>query len=268
MQAQSAERPVQDLDERLAAYYGPALPPRPLAESAWIRLRDSLDQTCQVAPRRQSPPRSVFERARSRPVAAPGLRETFVDLLRRIDYRQPSPDLRCHFSARRTQPCVRGVPLGHRQVCLVLPARTWQLLQTVELEVLLAVGLARALKASRALYLLFRTLCASSVLLALAELPFAGADRRSLGIFCLACACWMVGICLVSLQERALAFQGDLLAVQWLGRERVCQGLHLLAGHRCPRRCPSWGEPSLASRIARICGSPVPTKDEHLTLVG
>lgn len=269
-QAKSAERPLRDLDEQLAAYYGPALPPRPLAESAWIRLRDTLDQARQVAPRRPYASRPACDPVHRHPVpvVAPGLREAFVDLLRQIDYRRPSPELRCRFSARRTQPCVRGMPLGRRQVRLVLPERGWQFLQAVELEVLLAVGLARALKASRALYLLFRTLCASSVLLALTQLPFAGADHHSLGIVCLAFACCLLGICLISLQERALAFRGDQQAAQWLGRERLCQGLHLLAEHRCPRCCPSWGEPSLAERIARICGSPVQTKDEHLTLVG
>jgi hypothetical protein len=153
-------------------------------------------------------------------------------------------------------------------VRLVLPARNWQFLQTVELEVLLAVGLARAVTSSRTLYLLSRTLFALSLLLALISLPLAGVDRRSLGVFCLAFACSLAGSCLICWQERTQAFRGDLQAVQWLGRERVCRGLHLLAGHGHPRRCPTWGEPPLTERIARICGSSVKTKDKHLTLVG
>ncbi|HEY1354292.1 MAG TPA: hypothetical protein VGF67_32175 [Ktedonobacteraceae bacterium] len=264
----SGKRPAQDLDERLAAYYGPALPPHPLAEAAWVRLRDSLDRTPRVAGHRQPARQSPARRARGGRGEPPGLRDTFADLLQQIDYRQPFPALRCHFVSRQVQPRVRGVPLGRRQVQLILPARTWQSLQAVELEVLLAVGLARAAEASRVFYLLSRALFALCLLLVLATLPFAGSDRRSLGLCCLACICCLVEVCLVSWHERTLAFRCDLQAAQWLGRERVCRGLHLLAEHGRPRRCSAWGEPSLARRIARICGSPLKTKDEHLTLVG
>lgn len=253
--AMSGKRPIGDLDERLAAYYGPDLPPHPLAEAAWTRLRDSLDQTRQLTVHRHS-------------TVPPGLREAYADLLLQVDYRRPYPELYCHFSSRRVQPRVRGVPPGRRQVRLILPARSWQLLQAVELEVLLAIGLARVAEASRALYLCSRALFIGSLLLTLALLPFAGTDRRYLGICCLAFACCVAGLCLICWQERAQAFRGDLLAVQWLGRERVCRGLHLLAGHGCPGRSPAWGEPSLDERIARICGSSAKTKDEHLTLVG
>jgi hypothetical protein len=267
-QAQSAERAVRDLEERLTAYYGPVLPPYPLPGAAWIRLRDSLDQTYQGAAHRQHARRPAFERTYRRPVVPQSLREALTDLLQQVDYRWPSPELHCHFSARQVQPRVRGVPLGRRQVRLVLPARNWQFLQTVEMEVLLAVGLARAVTSSRMLYLLSRALLALSVLLVLASLPLVGVDRRYLGICCLAFVCCVAGGCLICWQERTQAFRGDLLAARWLGRERVCQGLHLLAGHGRPQRGPTWGEPPLAERIARICGSPVKIKDEHLTLVG
>lgn len=267
-QARSAKRQARDLDERLAAYYGPALPPHPLSEAAWLRLRESLDQACQTAPGRRYVRWPSPARARRRPAVPPGLQETFAALLARINYRPSSPELRCHFSSRRVQPRVGVMPLGRGQVRLLLPARNWQFLQAVELEVLLAVGLARAAGASRPLFLLSRALFAASLLLSLAALPFTGVDRRYLWIFCFAFACCLAGAGLISLQERALAFRGDRQAVQWLGRERVCRGLHLLAEHGCPQRSPAWGEPSLAERIARVCGSPVKTKDEHLTLVG
>ena len=267
-QAKSGKRQVRNLDERLAAYYGPALPPRPLSEAAWLRLRDSLDQACQTAPRRQSARLPSLARARRSQAVPPGLQETFAALLTQINYRRPSPDLRCHFSSRRMQPRVGIMPLGRGQVHVMLPQRDWQFLQAIELEVLLAVGLARAAGASRTLFLLARTLFAASLLLAVAALPFTGVDRRYLWIFCLAFVCCVAGAGLISLQERALAFRGDRQAVQWLGRERVCRGLHLLAEHGRPQRRPAWGEPSLAERIARVCGSPMKTKDEHLTLVG
>lgn len=267
-QAQSTERAVRDLDERLATYYGPVLPPCPLPEAAWVGLRDRLDQAYQGVPHRQSLPRPAGVPRCLRSGVPPGLRETLADLLLQIDYRWPSPELHCHFSVHQTQPHVRGVPLGQRQVHLVLPAQSWQSLQTVELEVLLAVGLARAVTSSRLFYLLSRALFALSVLLVLALLPLAGVDRRYLGMFCLACACCVAGSYLICWQERTWAFRGDVQAVQWLGRKRVCQGLHLLAEHGYSRRGPAWGEPPLAERIARVCGSPVKPKDTHVTLVG
>lgn len=267
-QAKSSRKQVRSLDEQLAAYYGPALPPRPLSEAAWLRLRDRLDQACQAAPRGRHVRRLSLARARRSTAIPPVLQETFAELLAQINYRHPSPELRCHFSSHRVQPRVGIMPLGRGQVHLMLPARNWQFLQTVELEVLLTVGLARAAGASRALFMLSRALFVASFLLSLAVLPFTGVDRRYLWLFCLALACCMAGAGLIFLQERALAFRGDGQAVQWLGRERVCRGLHLLAEHGRPQRHPTWGEPSLAERIARVCGSPVRTEDEHLTLVG
>lgn len=267
-QAKSGKRRARDLDERLAAYYGPALPPRSLSEDAWFRLRDRLDRACQTAPRARTARWPSFARARRGPAVPPGLQQTFAALLTQINYRQPSPGLRCHFSAGRVQPRVRVMPLGRGRVHVMLPERNWWLLQEAELEVLLAVGLARAAGASRTLFLLSRALFISSLLLAVAALPFTGVDRRYLWIFCLAFACCVAGAGLISLQERALAFRGDRQAVQWLGRERVCRGLHLLAERGRPQRRPAWGEPSLAERIARVCGSPTRAKDEHLTLVG
>lgn len=53
--------------------------------------------------------------------------------------------------------------------------------------------------------------------------------------------------------------------VQWLGRSTVCQGLHALADRKHYR--VGWGEPSLAERINRICGTGVTVEDERLTLV-
>jgi hypothetical protein len=267
-QAKSSTKQVRNLDEQLAAYYGPALPPHVLSEAAWLHLRDRLDQVCQDAPRGRHMRQLSLGRARRSPAIPPVLQATFAELLAQINYRHPSPELRCHFSAHRIQPRVRFMPLGRGQIHVMLPAQSWQFLQAIELEVLLTVGLARAAGASRALFVLVRAFFAASFLLTLAMLPFTGADRRYLWLFCLALACCMAGAGLIFWQERTLAFRGDRQAVQWLGRERVCRGLHLLAEHGRPPRRLAWGEPSLNERIARVCGSPVKTKDEHLTLVG
>lgn len=259
---------MSSLDERLAAYYGPALPPHQLSEAAWLRLRTQLDQERRVPLHRAGMRWPGHMRVKRGQAAPEHLQTTFAALLSQIEYRRPAPDLRCTFSARPLQPRVRTSPLGRGQVRLILPEHNWLTLQELELEVLLASGLARCSGASRALFLLTRTLFVAFLLLAVAALPFTGSDRRSLWIFGLAFAACVAGACLISWQERTLAFQSDRQAVQWLGRERVCQGLHLLAEHDHPRRRPAWGEPSLAERIARVCGLSLKTKDEHLTLVG
>jgi hypothetical protein len=64
-----------------------------------------------------------------------------------------------------------------------------------------------------------------------------------------------------------MAFRADELMVRWLGRSRVCQGLHILAGRRRTHRYRVWGEPSLDERIERVCGTRVEIEDERLTLV-
>lgn len=267
-QAKPGEMCSQKLEQRLAAYYGPALPARPLPETAWLQLRAQLDQAQREIPRRSRVRWPGYVRARRSQTVPSNFQQTFAALLTQIDYQQRSPELDCRFSSRPAQPRVGITLFGHGQVRLLLSERNWQSLQTSELEVLLAAGLARYASASRALFLLTRTLFAVSLLLALAALPFTSVDRRYLWVFCLAFACCVAGACLITWQERALAFRGDRQAVRWLGRERVCQGLHLLAERGRPQRRPTWGEPSLAERIARVCGTPVRTKDEHLTLVG
>jgi hypothetical protein len=250
----AGEMPSQDLEERLAAYYGSALPPRALPETSWLQVRDGLEKARRAPQRAQTAP--------------PVLEETFGALLTRVNYRYPYPVLRCDFSSRTTTPRARISLLSRGQVRLALPEQKWRTLQPVEIEVLLAAGLARSARASRPLFLLPRALFAVSLSLAICALLFSATDRRYLWIFCAALVCCLAGTYLIFWQMRALAFRGDRQAVAWLGRERVCQGLHLLAEHDHPQRRPAWGEPSLAERIKRVCDSPVTTRDEHLTLVG
>jgi hypothetical protein len=256
---------VREVEERLAAYYGPALPPRPLPETAWLQLRDQLG-----APRRR---RFDLQRLRlpgaRRNLATPAnVQEVYAALLTRIDCRRSRPDLRCQLSARRTVPRVSISPLGRGHIRILLPEKGWRAMSAVELEVLLAAGLARCASLSRSLFVLPRLFLVASLLLLMTALPFSAVDRRYLWIFLAAFLGCVASAGLISWQQRALAFRGDRQAVRWLGREQVCRGLHLLAGYERPRHRPTWGEPSLAERIARVCGTPVTTKDEHLTLVG
>lgn len=260
---------AQDIEERLAAYYGPALPPRLLSEDAWSQLRDQLGPQTQWSRQRGLRPRVPgFARARWRGDVPTELREVYGELLMQTRYRVPAPDLRCRFSSSMEQPRVHISPLGRGRISLALPQQSWQTLRAAELEMLLAAGLARCASVSRPLFLLPRVVFTASFLLLLSALPFTGLDRRALWILLAAFVCCVASGSLLALQQRALAFRGDRQAVQWLGRERVCQGLHLLAEHSRPQRRPAWGEPSLAERIARVCCTPLTEKDKRLTLVG
>lgn len=266
--ARTGDPCTQDIEERLAAYYGPALPPRPLPEAAWFQLRAQLGQARRASRRRFDFSRLHSPRARRNLAAPANVQEIYAALFTRIDYRRARPDLSCRLSSRRAVPRLSVSPLGHGQISLTLPETGWLTMQAVELEVLLVAGLARCAGLSRPLFLLPRLLLAASLLLLMAALPFTAADRRYLWIFLAAFLGCVASVGLISWQRRALAFRGDRQAVQWLGREHVCRGLHLLAERGHPLRRPAWGEPSLAERIARVCGTPVPAKDERLTLVG
>jgi len=272
--AQDEEKPAQDgeehasldIEQRLSAYYGPALPTYPLPEDAWLRLRHALSRAEQA--RRPRFVRPARHAQRARQTVPIGLQQAYATLLLQTNYRYPAPTLRVRLSSRPVQARVRTGALGRRQIGLVLPRENWQTLHKAELDMLLATGLARCSSISRVLFLLPRLLFAASLLCVLGVLPFTNMDRRAVWIFLLAVACCLLSGRVLIWQQRALAFRGDRQAVQWLGRERVCLGLHLLAEHGQPQRRSAWGEPSLVERISRVCGTPIEPKDKRLTLVG
>jgi hypothetical protein len=167
---------------------------------------------------------------------------------------------------RAYDPIVRGSWLGRRTIQLLLPVNMLTVMGQAELDVLLATGVARSIYARKPIYMLGRLLLAGGVLLAgitltlfwMYHLPLAGI---SIAMMLLAIIAWLLHI-----QARSIAFHADTLIVRWLGRERVCSGLHALANRsRAPRR-RRWGEPSLVERIGRICGTRVEARENELTL--
>jgi len=260
----------QDLDQRLRAYYGPQLPPHTLPETTWLQLRDQLGP---ITARRSGSrhlyqmrfPRSL--RVRSAQPAPIVLQEAFEKLLARVQYSRRPPELRCAFKQRASAPQILISPLGRGQISLVLPEKAgWNTLQPAALDVLLAVGLARYASTSRAVFLGQRALLCT-LLLTLVILPVATIERRLLWDVLAILAC-LGGAGLFSWQQRASAFRADRQAVFWLGRERVCQGLHGLTGSGpIWQQRLVWHEPTLAERITRVCGTTVNSKDDRLTLV-
>ncbi len=252
-----------ELEERLAAYYGPELREQPLPSASWQRLH------AQLGPQRSRrrlhvprPHRPWHRRFHSVPVY---VQETFVRIMHdaRISYPLSSL-LHCSFNAR--MPTVRVSALGRSRIKLSLPSPAEGAIGRPELDVVVATGLARYLYTRKPMYAIVRVLLIIAVLLASAAfIVLFWTQKQPLIAFPIAMLLCALG--LLHIQGRNLVFRADTLIVLWLGRTRACQGLHALADQsRSPRRV-KWGEPSLTERIGRVCGTRVAIDDERLTLV-
>jgi hypothetical protein len=252
-----------ELEERLAAYYGPELREQPLPSASWQRLHARLGP--QRSRRRLRVPRlhrRWHRRFHSVPVY---VQETFVRIMHdaRISYPLSSL-LHCSFNAH--VPTVRVSALGRYRIKLLLPSSAEGAIGPPELDVLVATGLARYLYTRKPVYAVVRVLLIITVLLASAvSILLFWTQKQPLAAFPVVILLCALG--LLHIQGRSLAFHADTLIVLWLGRTRACQGLHALADqNRSPRRV-RWGEPSLTERIGRVCGTRVAVEDERLTLV-
>lgn len=256
-----------DLEKRLTAHYGPSLHERPLPPASWENLRMRLGP--QEDARRRRSLRRPLSRKRSRASVPAFIQDAFD----RITYQARVPStplmLRCSLKPQMHEAAVRSSWLGRRKVLLLLPLNAAIMMRPAELDVLLATGLARSIGSRKPAYILGRLLLAGIVLIAalglilfwMHHLPFVG--------FPLAIALCAGVVWFLHVQARSIAFHADTLIVRWLGRERVCSGLHGLADRsRTPSR-RRWGEPSLTERIERVCGTTrVEARENQLTLVG
>jgi hypothetical protein len=154
---------------------------------------------------------------------------------------------------------------------LVLPANAEETLTSSELDVLVASGLARYESMRRFAYMRARLVLISAFPLLLAgaagivfwlrNVPFI---VPLVGV--LLCCFYVALFWTLGRQARAMVREADTLMVQWIGRERACQGLRALAARsRHPAR-GRWNDLSLAERIQRICGTPAAREEEHYTL--
>jgi hypothetical protein len=255
----NAELP--DLEERLAGYYGPQLQEQPLSSASWEHLRS------QIGPQR--PPRRLRMRrphrfwCRSKPSVPEYIRETLSCIMHEARVSYPLSLLQCSYNAR--VPTVRVSSLGKHNIKLVLPSAAETIVSQPELDVLVATGLAHYLHVRNPSNIMIRILIAITLLLAsLATIIFMIQGRLAtlIPIAIVLCTLWLLHV-----QGRRTVFRADSLVVQWLGRERTCRGLHALADRsRSPRRS-RWGEPSLAERIERVCGTQVTLEEDRLMLV-
>jgi hypothetical protein len=255
-----------NLEERLTAYYGPQLQEQPLSQASWQNLRLRLGSHANS--RRKHSFRWHFPRKKSRAYVPMSIQDAFA----RIAYQAHVPSkptmLRCSLKPQLHEPAVRSSWFGRHKIRLILPLNAVVTMGQTELDVLLATGLARSICARKLTYTLGRLLLASVVLIASLVLILSWMYHVPLVGFPIAIALCISVLWLIHTQARSIAFHADMLMVPWLGRGHVCSGLHALADRsRSPRR-RRWGEPSLAERIERVCGTRVEDKDNELTLVG
>ena len=266
------QREELNVDERLATFYGPPLPEQPLSTEAWMRLQSKLF-TRRFAGRRLM---RHFLRHRFRYVERHGHIPLFVeDAFEALIYeahlpqkRFPSRLLSCSLKVQRRTPVVRVSVIGRHKIKLTMPL---QPPEPPELDVLLATGLARLQcmrKPSNALKYVLLLGIEPSALLVLLVFWLRGLFLNILPIAIVLLI--LIGLGVVwslSIFKRGIALQADLLMVQWIGRSRACEGLHLLAGRSGAATRNRWGEPSLRERIARVCGTRVTVEHERLTMV-
>ena len=254
-----------DLEGRLAAYYGPELREQPLPQSEWLRVQAHLGSRHPVKCmhlRRVLRHRNI--RSKRVPVY---IQHTFSRMLHETHMQHSSLILQCSFKPAVRVPEVHTSLLGKRTIQLTLPPSAVDSMQGPMLDVLVAAGLARYSFArqlgNRLLWLLLTGVVAITCVMLMLWVVY----KYSPLVFLIAILLCIIVMGLISVQRRRIVFRGDELMVRWLGRSRVCRGLHLLAGHNGKRRRVLWREPSLDERIGRICGTRVEVEDERLTLV-
>lgn len=264
-----------DVEQRLAAYYGPPLPEQPLSQAAWQNLRLQLaaqehtehtERTERTGRRRRM--RLHLPRKRFHSGVPIFIQDAFTRVSNQARVSTTPSMLRCSLKPRLREPRVYASWFGKLDLRLLLPLNAVMTMESAELDVLLATGLARAIVARKPAYRAGRLLLAGVVLITCIALILFWTRRLSLVGLPIAFALCASVVCLLHLQARSLAFYADTLIVRWLGRERACRGLHSLADRSRTPRHRRWSEPSLAERIERVCGLRVEAKENQLTLVG
>jgi hypothetical protein len=261
----------QSVDDRLTAYYGPALGEQPLPSSSWQRLRSHLRSQRSPGRRFRRPRLWHLRRNRRRSSVPAFIEDTFARILYEARLPGTPAMLFCSIKFWAHEPSVRVFPLGRRNIKLSLPLEAAQSLEAPALDVLLATGLARYLSMRKAGYAAGRLLLGSVIPLACIALALLWLHHLPLFVLPIAivlcCVLCGLALWLLHMQGRKMALQADSLLVQWLGRGRACQGLHALANRtRAPSR-RRWSELSLKERIGHVCGTEVNIEHERLTLV-
>ena len=268
------------LEERLSAYYGPALPEQSLPLSSWSHL------SSQLSPRRPSRPwlRPKWQRATQ---AFPfnvqerlthiAFQAAIQERIRHIAFQADMPrvtqSVQWTFQQRVDVPFVSVSLFKRRAIRLTLPAQGGLSLSQAELDVLIASGVARYKYAHKTTNTIVQLLISALLLLPLLAISLILVFWRTvptpvaLSLIGSLCVLNIPFFWLLGYRARQTARRADVLVVQWIGREQTCQGLHALAARSHTPSRKRWGELSLNERIHAVCYTPVAVEDEHFTLV-
>ena len=267
---------ANDLDMRLNTYYGPPLPEQPLSSDSWEALYRQLGQQERGKPRQKRRLNwhglSGIRRPVTHRTTMPSLvQESLRRVMNEAHWHEAMPQLHCTISSRAREPFLRTTStllVGRPAIRVTLPVDAPIRLQGVEVDVLLAAGLARTVLMNRLSERMLRFVLACFVLLSSCLVIYGIAHGKFYPEFPIAIGMLVIASITWAYRQYRLALLADTIVVNWLGRSRVCDGLHQLAGHeRRPHR-RRLSEPSLDERIKRVCGTRVAARGKDLTLVG
>ena len=261
----SKQREPFDLEKRLSTFYGPQLREQPLSQASWQNLLHRLGSQEDTKRRHHFSLR--FPRKRSRAYVPTSIQDTFTRIAYEARIPTRSSMLSFALNPHIREPMVRCSRFGKRKIRLILPLNVIATIGQSELDVLLATGLARSICTYKPINVLGRLMLVSVMLIASLVMIWSWINHVPVVGIPVAIGLYVSIVWLIHLQSRSIAFHADALMVLWLGRGRICNGLHALAVHTQTPRRKRWGEPSLAERIKRICGTRVDIKDNQLTLV-
>lgn len=260
-----------DLDTRLRMFYGPSLPAQPLTSQSW----DVLSR--QLKLQKRTPNRRTWHGVRGlRRSMMPGkalppfVQESLARVMNEARWQQRVPPLSCSIKSHAYEPSLHLATmllLGKPTIYLTLPIDAPISMERVEIDVLLATGLARSLLMNRIAVRMLRYVYACLLLYSYCFTVYSVVHRQlfefliAIGISVIVTATWQY-------QKRKQAYKADTITVYWLGRNRMCEGLHILASHKSRHRQWRLSEPSLEKRIERVCGTRVLSRNKDLTLVG
>lgn len=267
VQRQVTARETQ-LEQRLHAYYGPVIKEQPLARASWHDVQRKLGS--QQQPYKRIDWKHLFRRRGEQPIPE-YVRAAFVRVSYETRLLHPLPTLQCAF--KPGAPPVAHMPFRLKPyICLTLPSSVSTEIEGAVLDTLLATALARHRLSWRGSALVMYLTCLSPALLGLLVLSFYRGPYLLVSMVLLVLL-FLLAMLVLSRFHKHICLSGDALAVLWLGRERVCQGLHGLVNYqRMPDhdrwwRWERWRTPSLAERIERVCSTHSTIYDERLTLV-
>lgn len=254
-----------DLEQRLRTYYGPRLREQPLGQPSWEHIQRRLK------PRGNRPVqlRKFIHRHRIHAALQPVpqyIEATYHRIADEADISYPASLLHCTLKRKRCAPAISVKLLRKQPVRLRLPIDAERLLPLAALDVLLASSIARY-ELTKKHIVMYWLLIGCITLIAGTTIFSLWRDRPSLSL--LIVMGYVAGVLIISSRrKRSVCYRADGLVVTWIGRERVCEGLHVLAAYTHPSfpgrlgrlRLP--GEPSIEQRIARVCG----TRVESLTI--